>query len=86
MNLLTAAHEGMTKGLREKYGKRVVKPTTISATIKAAIVSGFTPYLMTGKKVVRMYLCHECKANTMIKAYNKTSRWNACRCGYRSKF
>jgi len=64
----------------------VIKPTRTSGVIQAAIASGFKPFLKTGKKVVRLYLCHACKGEHMIKVSNGKSRWNACKCGYRSKF
>ncbi len=58
----------------------------VSNMLKAIIDAGYKMFHITGQKVVRLYLCHSCGNLTMVKAYNDTDRWNACRCGYRSRF
>lgn len=57
-----------------------------SDVIQNAINAGYRPGLISGKKVVRLYICHSCKKKSMAKFYNGTTRFNACRCGYRQKF
>ena len=57
-----------------------------SDVIRNAINAGYRAGLVSGKKIVRLYICHSCKAKSMIKFYNGTTRFNACRCGYRQKF
>jgi len=54
--------------------------------IKEAVAKGFSPGLVSGKKIVRLYICHKCKGRTMFKAYGPKSKVNVCRCGYRKKF
>lgn len=57
-----------------------------SDVIKAAVAKGFRPGLVSGQKIVRLYICHKCKDKSMIKAYDGTRRFNACKCGYRKEF
>jgi hypothetical protein len=57
-----------------------------SDIIKNAVAAGYRAGLVSGKKVIRMYICHTCKGKTMMKFYNGTLRFNACKCGYRQKF
>ena len=57
-----------------------------SDVITRAIDAGFRPGLVSGKKIVRLYICHSCKEKAMAKFYNVTLRFNACKCGYRQKF
>ena len=57
-----------------------------SNVIKNAVAAGYKVGLVSGQKIVRLYICHKCKKKTMIKAYNGTKRYNACKCGYRKSF
>lgn len=57
-----------------------------SDMLQAILAAGFELFQKSGQKLVRLYKCHHCGAPTMVKAYNDTDRWNACRCGYRSRF
>ena len=57
-----------------------------SDIITKAIDAGFRPGLISGKKLVRLYICHLCKEKSMAKFYDGTRRFNACRCGYRKEF
>lgn len=57
-----------------------------SDVIKGAVAAGYRVGLVSGKKIVRLYLCHKCKQKSMVKAYNGTKRYNACKCGYRKPF
>ena len=57
-----------------------------SDVIKWAISVGLRPGLVSGKKLVRLYLCHKCKHKSMIKAYGPSRKINACKCGYRKEF
>ena len=57
-----------------------------SDLIKNAISAGYRPGLVSGKKIVRLYICHKCKKKSMVKFYDGTTRFNACGCGYRQKF
>ena len=57
-----------------------------SNVIQAAIEKGFRPALVSGKRIVRLYICHACKKKTMFKAYGKDRNFNACMCGYRKEF
>lgn len=57
-----------------------------SDVIKNAVNSGFKVGLVSGKKIVRLYICHKCKCKSMIKAYRKDWKYNACKCGYRKSF
>ena len=37
-----------------------------SDVIKNAVNSGFKVGLVSGKKIVRLYICHKCKCKSMI--------------------
>ena len=60
--------------------------TYTSDVIKNAVAAGFKVDLISGQKIVRLYICHKCKGKTMIKARRDSWRYNACRCGYRKSF
>ena len=57
-----------------------------SDVIQSAVANGFKLGLVSGKRIVRLYICHSCKAKTMVKAYKGKNRYNACKCGYRKSF
>ena len=57
-----------------------------SDVITKAIAAGYRAGLVSGKKIIRLYICHSCKVKSMMKFYNGTLRFNACKCGYRQKF
>lgn len=60
--------------------------TFTSNVIKNAVAAGYKVGLVSGQKIVRLYICHKCKKKTMIKAYGDKKHYNACRCGYRKQF
>jgi hypothetical protein len=60
--------------------------TYTSDVIKSAIAVGYKADLNSGKKSVRMYICHACKEIAMMKFRQGGLRYNACKCGYRKKF
>ena len=60
--------------------------TFTSDIIKNATAAGYRAGMVSGKKIVRLYICHKCKEKSMVKLYNGTTRFNACKCGYRQKF
>lgn len=60
--------------------------TFTSDIIKNATAAGYRAGMVSGKKIVRLYICHKCKEKSMVKFYNGTTRFNACKCGYRQKF
>jgi hypothetical protein len=60
--------------------------TYVSDVIKNAIAAGYRAGQVSGMDIVRLYICHACKGRTMMKFYNGTLRFNACKCGYRQKF
>ena len=53
--------------------------------IKKGIEAGFTPQLVSGKKEVRLYICHHCKRKSMVKMKGPEYACYACKCGYRKK-
>ncbi len=57
-----------------------------SDLIKNAVATGYKPGLITGKKLVRLYICHKCRCKTMVKFYMGKLKYNACKCGYRKRF
>lgn len=60
--------------------------TYTSDVIKKAVSMGYKAGTVSGKKVVRMYICHSCRGKSMVKFYNGPLRVNACKCGYRKSF
>lgn len=56
-----------------------------SDMLQAIIGAGYALFQKTGQRVIRLYLCHSCGQLTMVKAYKGAKRYNACRCGYRSR-
>ena len=66
---------------------KTVVPTKVYTgdVIAAAHKVGYSVVQQTGKKIVRLFLCHACKEKSMIKAYMKgKAAWYACKCGFRS--
>lgn len=57
-----------------------------SDVIQNAVAAGYKVGLVSGKRIVRLYICHKCKCKSMIKAYGAEVRYNACKCGYRKSF
>lgn len=57
-----------------------------SDLIKKAVDAKFRPGTVSGQKIVRLYICHSCKQKSMMKFYDGTRRFNACKCGYRKEF
>ena len=70
-------------GYSKKGGKSM---TFTSDVIKLYVAQGFKPHLVSGRKIVRLYICHQCKKKTMVKMYKDNRRYNACRCGYHKAF
>jgi len=60
--------------------------TFTSDVIKNAAAAGYRAGMVSGKKIVRLYICHSCKEKSMVKFSNGTTRFKACKCGYRQKF
>lgn len=57
--------------------------TYTSDVIKNAASKGFEAVCGKGKKLVRFYICHNCKGISMFKARKGKETWYACKCGYR---
>jgi len=57
-----------------------------SDMIQKFVAAGYTAGLVSGQKVVRLYICHKCKRKSMVKFYGGDRRYNACKCGYRKSF
>lgn len=57
-----------------------------SDVIKNAIAAGYRAGLVSGKKIVRLYICHSCKEKSMVKFHNGARGFYACKCGYRKEF
>jgi len=59
--------------------------TYTSDVIKNAVAQGYAPDCISGKKIVRMYICPECKGISRIKFRKKGDVREACKCGYRKQ-
>jgi hypothetical protein len=59
--------------------------TYVSDVIKGNLHGGLTPVQVSGKEIVRLYICPECKKIKMVK-FKKKGNGNLlksqCRCGY----